>query len=212
MVKLMDTPFDGTAYSITFHPKWKENGYVYIGWNGKVPDHKRKVCAITRYTMTTKAPYTIDVKSAKTIIDWESDGHNGCAVCFGGDGMMYLTSGDGTSDSDTNLTGQRTDLLLAKVLRIDVDHPAEGKMYSVPKDNPFVGNKDFRPETWAMGLRNPWRITHDAKTGQLWVCQNGQDLWEQAYLVKKGENYGWSVTEEAATPSIWSARAAPCRS
>ena len=194
-VKLMDTPGEGTAYSLTFHPNFAKNGYVYIGWVGKVPEKKTKWCAITRYTMTTKVPYDLDLKSAQTVIEWESDGHNGCAVCFGGDGMMYVTSGDGTSDSDTNLTGQRTDLLLAKVLRIDVDKPAEGKMYSVPKDNPFVGNKDFAPETWAMGLRNPWRITYDAKTKQLWVCQNGQDLWEQAYLVKKGENYGWSVTE-----------------
>ncbi len=108
---------------------------------------------------------------------------------------MYVTTGDGTSDSDTNLTGQRTDLLLAKVLRINVDFPEVGKAYGVPKDNPFVGKKDFAPETWAMGLRNPWRMTYDAKTKQLWVGQNGQDLWEQAFLVKKGDNYGWSVTE-----------------
>jgi uncharacterized repeat protein (TIGR03806 family) len=194
-VKLMDTPNEGTAYDICFHPKFAENGYVYIGWNSKLEGHKRKVCQITRYTMTTKAPYELDPKSAKNIIEWESDGHNGCAVCFGGDGMMYVTSGDGTSDSDTDLTGQRTDLLLAKVLRIDVDHPAEGKMYSVPSNNPFVGKEGFVPEMWAMGLRNPWRITYDAKTDQLWVGQNGQDLWEQAFLVKKGDNYGWSVTE-----------------
>jgi uncharacterized repeat protein (TIGR03806 family) len=194
-VKLMDTPHGGTAYDIAFHPKYADNGYIYVGWNAKLPDRKRKVCAITRYTMTTKAPFTIDEKSAKTIIDWESDGHNGCAVCFDDAGLLYVTSGDGTSDSDTDLTGQRTDLLLAKVLRIDVDNPDAGKGYSVPKDNPFVGKKDFVPEMWAMGLRNPWRMTFDAKTKQLWVGQNGQDLWEQAFLVKKGDNYGWSVTE-----------------
>ncbi|QJW96013.1 PQQ-dependent sugar dehydrogenase [Frigoriglobus tundricola] len=194
-VKLMDTPSEGTAYGLTFHPKFAENGYVYIGWNGKLPGKPGKWSVITRYAMTTKAPHELDLKSAANIIEWASDGHNGAAVCFGGDGMMYVTSGDGTSDSDTNLTGQRTDLLLAKLLRIDVDKPADGKMYSVPKDNPFVGNKDFRPETWAMGLRNPWRISYDAKTKQLWVGQNGQDLWEQAYLVKKGDNYGWSVME-----------------
>ena len=108
---------------------------------------------------------------------------------------MFVTSGDGTSDSDGNLMGQRTDSLLAKVLRIDVDKPESGKSYSVPKDNPFVGAKDFVPETWAYGLRAPWRISHDAESGQLWVCQNGQDLWEQAFLVKGGENFGWSVME-----------------
>ncbi len=208
-VKLMDTPHGGTAYDLTFHPKFAENRFVYVGWVGKPPERKGKVCAITRYTMSKEPPYEIDPKSEKTIIEWESDGHNGCAVCFGGDGTMYVTTGDGTSDSDTNLTGQRTDLLLAKVLRIDADNPVKGgKAYSVPKDNPFVGNKDFVPETWAMGLRNPWRITYDAKLKQLWVGQNGQDLWEQAFLVKKGENYGWSVTE-GSHPFYLTRKAAP---
>jgi hypothetical protein len=91
--------------------------------------------------------------------------------------------------------GQRTDALLSKVLRIDVDHPADGKPYSVPKDNPFVGDARFRPETWTYGLRNPWRIACDAATGHVWVGNNGQDQWEQAYFIRRGENYGWSVVE-----------------
>jgi hypothetical protein len=85
--------------------------------------------------------------------------------------------------------------LLAKVLRIDVDHPDPGKTYSVPKDNPFIDMKGARPEIWSLGYRNPWRMCLDKKTGHLWLGQNGQDLWEQAYLVKKGDNAGWSVTE-----------------
>ncbi|MCS6866028.1 MAG: PQQ-dependent sugar dehydrogenase [Gemmataceae bacterium] len=194
-VRLLETPHGGTAYDIAFHPQWKKNGYVYIGWNGQRPSDKHKRSIISRYTMTTQPPYTIDPKSEKEIISWESDGHNGCALCFDDTGLLYVTSGDGTSDSDTNLTGQRTDLLLAKVLRIDVDHPAAGKAYGIPPDNPFVDQPGFAPETWAMGLRNPWRITFDAESRQLWVGQNGQDLWEQAYLVKKGANYGWSVME-----------------
>jgi uncharacterized repeat protein (TIGR03806 family) len=192
--KLFATPFGGTAYDIAFHPRFAENGYVYFGWNGG-ENGKKKYSKITRYTMTTKPPYTIDTKTEQTIIEWESDGHNGAAVCFGPDGLMFVTSGDGTSDSDTNVTGQRTDLLLAKVLRINVDKPDSGKLYSVPADNPFVKDKQFAPETWAYGLRNPWRISYDAKTNQLWVGMNGQDLWESAYLVKGGENYGWSVVE-----------------
>lgn len=194
-VKLLDTPGGGTAYDIAFHPHWKENGFVYFGWNGKIPGKEGKHSAISRYTMTTKPPFGIDPATGITVIDWPSDGHNGAAVCFGPNGMMFVTSGDGTSDSDGNLMGQRTDSLLAKVLRIDVDHPESGKHYSIPKDNPFVGNRDFAGETWAYGLRAPWRITYDHATDQLWVCQNGQDLWEQAFLVKKGDNYGWSVME-----------------
>ncbi len=193
--KLFDTPHGGTAYDLAFHPKFTENGYVYIGWNAATPGRKGKLSTITRYTMTTKPPFTIDSTTAKTILEWESDGHNGAALCFDSDGLLSVTSGDGTADSDNNITGQRTDLLLAKVLRIDVDRPSKGKAYGIPPDNPFVNDPRFAPETWAYGLRNPWRISFDAKTKQLWVGNNGQDLWEQAYLVQKGANYGWSVME-----------------
>ncbi len=183
-----------TAYDICFHPKFAENGYVYIGSNGPHPSGK-KHSRITRYVMERQPPYQLDVKSATVIIEWPSDGHNGAAVCFGLDGMMYVTSGDGTVDSDTDNVGQDISTLLAKVLRIDVDHPDPGRNYSIPKDNPFLHLPHARPETWAFGLRNPWRITCDEKTGHIWVGQNGQDLYEQAFLVRKGDNYGWSVME-----------------
>ena len=109
--------------------------------------------------------------------------------------MLYVSSGDGSSDSDKNIRGQDLTHLTAKMLRIDIDHPADGKSYGIPPDNPFVGIPKVRPETWAYGLRNPWRITFDARTGQLWAGNNGQDLWEQVYLVRRGENYGWSLQE-----------------
>jgi uncharacterized repeat protein (TIGR03806 family) len=85
--------------------------------------------------------------------------------------------------------------MTAKVLRIDVHHPDAGRQYSVPQDNPFLATPGARPETWAYGLRNPWRMTVDHQTGHIWVGNNGQDLWEQAYLVRKGDNFGWSVLE-----------------
>ncbi len=191
---LLELPSGGVAYSIAFHPRFAENGYVYIGWNGAI-DEQPKHCFVTRYTIGRESPFKFDKESAKKIIKWKSNGHNGAAIAFGLDGMMYVTTGDGTSDSDTDLAGQRLDHLLAKVLRIDVDHPDEGRAYSIPKDNPFVGQKNVRGETWAYGFRNPWRMTVDQKTGHLWVGNNGQDLWEQIYLVKRGANYGWSVYE-----------------
>jgi glucose/arabinose dehydrogenase len=188
--------YDGVAYDITFHPKFKENGYVYIGMNGPLsaPSAAKKT-RVLRYTLEGMPPYKLDPQSETLILAWPSDGHNGGALAFGKDGTLYVTSGDGTSDSDTNVVGQDLSKLTAKVLRIDVDHPDPGKPYSVPKDNPFVGQKNVRPETWAYGLRNPWRMSVDEKTGHIWVGNNGQDLWEQAYLIKKGANYGWSVTE-----------------
>lgn len=185
---------DSLAYDFTFHPKFAENGYLYIGHNRKKDDGEKYTC-ITRYTMQTKPPFQLDTNSAVEIISWKSNGHNGAAVAFGTDGKLFVTSGDGTSDSDEDLVGQRMDLLLAKVLRIDVDHPTDGKQYSIPEDNPFVGQDGVVPETWAYGLRNPWRIAVDSKLGHVWVAQNGQDLWEQVYLVHPGENYGWSVYE-----------------
>lgn len=187
---------DHVAYHVEFHPNFLQNGYLYLGSNG--PEKGKgtpKTTRITRYSMDPKPPYKFDPKSALTIIEWPSDGHNGGAMAFGKDGMLYITSGDGTSDSDTNVVGQEMTKLTAKVLRIDVDHPAADKPYSVPKDNPFLHIPDARPETWAIGMRNPWRMTADRETGHLWVGNNGQDLWEQAYLITRGANYGWSVTE-----------------
>jgi uncharacterized repeat protein (TIGR03806 family) len=190
--KLFDV--DGVAYDVKFHPKFAENGFFYVGSNG--PDHGGpKSTRVIRYRMDREPPYAVDPKSAKLIIEWPSDGHNGGAIAFGHDGMLYVTSGDGTSDSDRNIVGQDLSKLTAKVLRIDVDHPDADRAYSVPKDNPFVGVADVRPETWAYGLRNPWRMTVDDKTGHIWVDNNGQDLWETAYLIQKGANYGWSVVE-----------------
>jgi uncharacterized repeat protein (TIGR03806 family) len=188
--------YDGVAYDIVFHPNFKKNGYVYVGMNAPLsgPSAARRT-RVLRYTMDPAPPYKFDPKSETLIIEWPSDGHNGGAMAFGRDGMFYVTSGDGTSDSDTHIVGQDLGKLTAKVLRIDMDHPDKDKPYSVPKDNPFLGTKDARPETWAYGLRNPWRMTVDRKTGRIWVGNNGQDLWEQAYLIEKGANYGWSVLE-----------------
>lgn len=188
-----------TIYGIAFHPKFLENGYIFVGSNGPVtdkPDDKdNKVTRVSRFTIDREAPFACDPKSQQIIIEWASNGHNGGDLAFGKDGMLYVSSGDGTSDSDTDLAGQDMTRLLAKVLRIDVEHPAEGQAYSVPPDNPFVGQEGIRPETWAAGFRNPWRLHIDRKTGDLWIGNNGQDLWEQAYLVERGANYGWSVME-----------------
>jgi uncharacterized repeat protein (TIGR03806 family) len=183
----------GVAYSAAFHPRFAENHFLYVGWNSS------KKTRVTRYTLDRGPPFRIVPNSARTIIEWESDGHNGGAVAFGLDGLLFVTSGDGTSDSDGDIVGQRLDRLNSKVLRIDVDHPDAGREYSVPKDNPFIGQKIDQqgacPETWTYGMRNPWRITVDRKTGDVWVGQNGQDLFEQAYLIERGANYGWSVFE-----------------
>jgi len=187
-------PINGVAYDITFHPEFSENGFVFIGSICEDADGIYR-SRITRYTMQTSLPYRFDVDSAQVIIKWPSDGHNGAAIVFGNDGLLYITTGDGTSDSDEDIVGQRMDVLHSKVLRIDVDRPDEGRAYAIPEDNPFIEMPDARPETWAYGLRNPWRIAVDRQTGHIWVGNNGQDLWESVYLIQRGANYGWSLYE-----------------
>jgi len=184
---------DGLAYGVAFHPDYERNGYLYIGLSG--PLGGRKATQVVRYTVDRRPPHGIDTKSKLVVIEWASDGHDGGDVAFGNDGFLYVSSGDGSGGSDANMTGQTINDLLAAVLRIDVDHPDAGQNYGVPKDNPFVDRKGARPELWAYGLRNPWRLSYDRASGQLWVGQNGQDLWEQVYLITKGANYGWSITE-----------------
>ena len=185
---------DGLAYGMTLHPDFAHNGFIYLITNGPL-SATVKSNRIVRYTIDRKPPHNLDPKSEKVIIQWESNGHDGGDLAFGPDGYLYHAAGDGTSDSDANLRGQDVTHLNSAMIRIDVDHPDGDKAYSVPKDNPFSGMPGARPEIWAYGFRNPWRLAFDRRNGQLWVGQNGQDLWEQVYLVRRGENYGWSVYE-----------------
>jgi uncharacterized repeat protein (TIGR03806 family) len=180
-------------YSLCFHPAYVTNRLVYLFSNGPTGASPR-TNRVSRFTVTGTPPH-IDSESEQTIIEWTSSGHDGGDLAFGPDGMLYLTTGDGSTDSDTLNSGQTMDDLLANVLRIDVDHPEPSQPYRVPSDNPFVNLPGARPEIWAYGFRNPWRMCIDQKTGQVWVGNNGQDLWETAQLVRRGENYGWSVYE-----------------
>ncbi|QDV23522.1 PQQ-dependent sugar dehydrogenase [Aureliella helgolandensis] len=186
---------DDIIYGVAFHPDFLRNGYMYIGCNGH-SDVLGEVCTrILRFHVARTPPFACDPTSQTTIIEWASNGHNGGDLVFGHDGMLYVSAGDGTSDSDANLAGQDLSTLPGSMLRIDVNRPTVAKPYSVPRDNPFLDLKGARPEIWAYGLRNPWRISVDSKTGELWAGINGQDLWESVQVVRRGENYGWSITE-----------------
>jgi glucose/arabinose dehydrogenase/mono/diheme cytochrome c family protein len=184
-----------SLYDVCFHPRFAENGYLYLGANGRFGEGRMDFNnRVLRYTMDRKTG-RIDPASRQVLMEWHSHGHNGMALTFGRDGMLYITSGDGTSECDEWNSGQDLTRLLAKLLRIDVDHPADGRPYGIPADNPFLKTEGARPETWAYGFRNPWRMTMDRATGDLWVGENGQDLWEYARIVHRGENYGWPLME-----------------
>lgn len=182
------------TYSFCFHPRFATNNFVYIFANGPNSE-KRKQNRILRYEVSAAEPRACRLETETSIIEWDSNGHNGGEMAFGPDGLLYISSGDGTSDSDTNMTGQDLHDLNSGVLRIDLEHPAEGKRYGIPRDNPFLQIPDARPELWAYGFRNPWRLCFDARTGDLWVGDIGQDLWEMVHVVQRGANHGWSVHE-----------------
>jgi len=187
-------PLDRLIYGFCFHPRYRENGHLYLITNGPMAE-ANKQNRISRFTVDRTPDGGIVADSELVILEWDSNGHNGGDLAFGPDGYLYCPTGDGTSDSDTLVTGQGLNDLLAVMLRLDVDHPNADKAYSIPADNPFINVPDARPEIWAYGFRNPWRMDYDHESNQLWVGQNGQDLWEQVYLIGKGENYGWSVQE-----------------
>jgi glucose/arabinose dehydrogenase len=123
--------------------------------------------------------------------------HKGGEVITGPDGMLYIGLGDGGSEDDPDHVGQNRTTLLSKILRIN-PAPKGNAPYSVPADNPFVGQSGVRPETWMWGLRNPWRFSFDRTTGDLWIGDVGQNKYEEIDLARAGEkgiNWGWSARE-----------------
>lgn len=183
-------------YAFTFHPDYKNNGYIFVTW---IPDSSKeglpKGSRVSRFTVKGEPP-VVDRASEKIIFEWPNGGHNGGCLKFGPDRLLYIVTGDGSGIADSLEIGQDLSSVFAKMLRIDVDHlPAGGGSYGIPRDNPFVNTKGARPEIYAYGLRQLWRFSFDRKTGDLWGGEVGQDLWEMVYKIEKGGNYGWSVKE-----------------
>lgn len=123
--------------------------------------------------------------------------HNGGQLFFGGDGFLYIGTGDGGGGGDPDKNGQDPNSLLGKLLRIDVESGVDP--YQIPPSNPFVGQPDHRGEIWALGLRNPWRFSFDRLTGDIYIGDVGQSSWEEVDFQPEnspgGENYGWNIKE-----------------
>jgi glucose/arabinose dehydrogenase len=199
-------------YDLEFHPKFKENGKFYIHYSDMWFNGDG---FIVEYTVDKDNPDKADMKSVRVImqIDQPYANHNGGEIAFGPDGYLYIGSGDGGWEGDVLNAGQDLTTLLAKVLRIDVDTSTPDRAYGIPKDNPFLTPKSqmvlfgvteeafakiqpkARPEIWAYGIRNPWKMHFDSKTGDLYIADVGQNHWEeinfQPASSKGGENYGW---------------------
>jgi uncharacterized repeat protein (TIGR03806 family) len=183
-------------YAFSFHPNYEKNGFIFVFSPTPPPGTPgAPLSRGSRYQTTLEHPRKVLPGSERVIIEWTSGGHNGGEAIIGPDGHLYISTGDGTGGSDVNNTGQGVNDLFSVIMRLDVDHPDAGRNYSIPRDNPFVSHPGARPEIWAFGFRNPWRMSFDSETGRLWVGDVGQDLWEMIWVVQKGGNYGWSVQE-----------------
>lgn len=184
---------------LAFHPDFAKNGklYVYCSMPVAVParglDHKS---VIREYTVSSKNKNSVDESTAKTVLEFDEpqSNHNGGDLKFGPDGFLYIAVGDGGGQNDKHgAAGNAQNLsnFLGKILRVDVKQLP----YSIPSDNPFVGKSEVRPEIYAYGFRNPWRISFDKKTGELFAGDVGQDNYEEVNLITKGGNYGWRIRE-----------------
>ena len=179
---------------LAFHPDFAANGRVFV--------HYTDLGGRTVLSELSADPAAARVDPATEVVlltlDQPYANHNGGDIAFGPDGHLYLALGDGGSGGDPLNAGQDLGTWLGAILRLDVDAGGPGT-YRAPADNPFVGVAGARPEIWAYGLRNPWRIHFDARSGDLWIADVGQNAVEEVNLQpatsRGGENYGWRVVE-----------------
>ena len=179
--------------SVAFHPEFDKKHEIYCYYTASKP--RRSI--LSRFTVSADG-MTADPNSEQVLLVQSQpySNHNGGTVLFGPDGFLYLSLGDGGAANDPHNNGQNLGTLLGKVVRIDVGKAGDnGDPYAIPADNPFVGKDGAKPEIWAYGTRNIWRMAFDPKTGDLWAGDVGQNIWEEVSLIKKGGNYGWNARE-----------------
>jgi glucose/arabinose dehydrogenase len=182
---------------VAFHPRFPTDPRVFVDYTDPGGDTR-----VASFTVDPAHPDAIDRSSERRILSVKQPyaNHNGGALAFGPDGMLYISLGDGGSGGDPQGNGQSLTTLLAKILRIDVDHPPADRAYGIPADNPYAdAASGRRPEIWLTGLRNPWRMSFDRATGDLWIGDVGQNAWEEVDVqragVPGGTNFGWNRME-----------------
>jgi glucose/arabinose dehydrogenase len=179
---------------LAFHPQFTQNHFFYIHYDRVFGGQMQSV--IAEYRVSASDPNQADATSERILltVNQPFTNHKGGQIAFGPDGFLYIGLGDGGSENDPLLNGQNLQTLLAKMLRIDVDHQSGGLQYAIPPTNPFVSGGGL-PEIWAYGLRNPWRFSFERGGGRLFAGDVGQDSFEEIDILESGKNYGWSVME-----------------
>ena len=181
--------------SVAFHPQYATNRHFYVYYTDNNGDLQ-----IERYTAQQGSPNVADPASVVPIINIPhpiNPNHNGGQLAFGQDGFLYIGTGDGGGAGDQPNNAQNRNVLLGKLLRLDVN-PASQAAYSIPATNPFVNQAGMRGEIWAYGLRNPWRFSFDRVGNMLYIGDVGQGSKEEINAVSRtegGVNYGWRITE-----------------
>lgn len=190
---------------LAFHPQYATNGYFFVYYTSTAMEGRSTGdVVIARFQCCLASqPNRADPATRLTVLTIGHstyDNHNGGALRFGPDGYLYAGVGDGGSGGDPFNAGQNLNTLLAKILRIDINTTP----YVVPPTNPFAGGTGpggvpARPEIWAWGVRNPWRLSFDRVTGDLYIGDVGQGEWEevnrQSAGAAGGANYGWRIWE-----------------
>ncbi len=176
---------------LAFPPDYVQTGFFYVSYTD-LNGHS----ILARHTVSADDPNLADPDSAVEVLKVEQPfpDHNGGDIAFGPDGYLYMGFGDGGNVNEPNTRSLDPALLLGKMIRIDVST----QPYTVPADNPFLNDAAYRPEIWAMGLRNPWRFSFDRATDDLYIGEVGQWNWEEIDFQPAGvggQNYGWSAYE-----------------
>jgi len=192
---LISTGNERGLLGLAFHPDYENNGYFYVNYTNTDGDTQ-----VSRFSVDSGNPDLANINSELPIIGYDQpfSNHNGGNLAFGPDGYLYISSGDGGSGGDPGNRAQNINLLLGKLLRIDVNNPSGGNNYGIPANNPFIGNPNAQEEIWAYGLRNPWRFSFDFTDNTLWIADVGQGNWEEINRVnisESGLNYGWRCYE-----------------
>lgn len=180
--------------SVAFHPEHASNGRFFVNYTDRNGD-----TVISRFQVG-EDPNLADAESERILLTIAQPygNHNGGQLQFGPDRYLYVGMGDGGSAGDPQNNGQDPTTLLGSLLRLDVDS-GDDSGYAIPPDNPYVGSDSGRNEVWAFGLRNPWRFSFDRATGDLFIADVGQNMYEEVNVVPAGQpapvNYGWNIVE-----------------